>query len=75
MLPSLDSVPFFETGDKALFIESNSCFSYPLITNNKAAFYTIFNSWTKTSVSNEIDDTPAGTAHVFDGMSNRNPTG
>ncbi len=28
-----------------------------------------------TSVSSEIGDTPAGTAHVFDGMSNRNPTG
>ncbi len=27
------------------------------------------------SVSSEIGDTPAGTANVFDGMSNRNPTG
>ncbi len=29
----------------------------------------------KTSGSSEMGDTPAGTANVFDGMSNRNPTG
>ncbi len=26
-------------------------------------------------ISNKIDETPVGTANVFDGMSNRNPTG